>query len=95
MCPLRFRSGIFTSAVVNNIDHNHSSTTTHFIELQYLSFNIPIILLRATKGGSVVLGEATGLKTIRDLPSSYTDVSSVSSINAEYKWLNYTRKTLQ
>ena len=120
VCPLMLKGCVFTTAAVDNVDKNSSSTTA-----QHSFHGTSISLMQhptnsdegVNISGSVVAGGTSNSKTVGHLPRYYTDVqlittsvkhSPVPSANvaslkrndykkcseAEYRWLENTRKIL-
>ena len=79
VCPLKFRGKVFTSAAVDNIDHNPSSTTSKdsFHGTSISLFQHPSSAGEGNDRCIIIIGE-TRTKAIRDLPHYYTDVPSVA-----------------
>ena len=81
ICPLKLRSKVFTSAAVDNIDHNPTSTTskqtfhgTGISLIQHPTFNGEgIDRSTSTEGRSV------GSKSVDNLPHFYTEVPLVTN----------------
>jgi len=82
VCPISLRTGLFTLAAIDNIDHNPSSSTscTSFhgtsISLMQNRFDATDGLKRAISDGTA----SESLRKIQALPTSYTTVEPVSFI---------------
>ena len=81
VCPPTLHSNVFTTAAVENIDHNQSATTA-----KHSFHGTGISLLQhstcADEGvarSSALTGRDTGSKTVEPLPEYYTDVRPVAS----------------
>lgn len=80
VCPPNLRKGLFTTAAVDNIDHNPSSTTA---SEAFHGTGISLFQHPDTQDGGVdrrehrILKGQTTLKTKFELPESYTSVMSV------------------
>jgi len=86
VCPPKLRSGLFTTAAVDNIDHNPSSTTardsfhgTAISLAQHPTADVP----GTTRGINVIDGTPQAQRKITPLPSQYTDVQPTILRNKE------------
>ena len=82
VCPLKLRGGLFTTAAIDNIDHNPSATTAKdsFHGTGISLFQHPTPLMKGVDRGSLVLdnGETTALKkNVFPLPEFYTSIPPV------------------
>ena len=82
VCPLKLRGGLFTTAAIDNIDHNPSATTAKdsFHGTGISLFQHPTPLMKGEDRGSLVLdyGETVALKkTVSPLPEFYTSIPPV------------------
>jgi len=83
VCPPKMRGMVFTTAAVDNIDHNPSSTTS---KQSFHGTAISLVQHPAFHGAGVdrginILGGSneSGLKSVDRLPQYYTEVPSVNS----------------
>lgn len=76
VCPPLMRKGIFTTAVVDNIDHNPSATTamSSFHGTSISLFQHPNEDSVGEDRAFILLGDKPKSKTISPLPESYTNV---------------------
>lgn len=76
VCPPKMRHGLFTTAAVDNIDYNPSSTTSHD---SFHGTGISLVQ-HCSPGfigedrGVVVINQATSSRAVAPLPSKYTDI---------------------
>ena len=81
VCPPSLRKGLFTTAAVDNIDHNPSSTTAHdsFHGTGISLFQQPSVQVPGICRPRVSLDQAlaTGTKSVVELPESYSQVPPV------------------
>ena len=81
VCPPTLHSNVFTTAAVENIDHNQSATTAknsfHGIEISLLQH--PTCADEGVARSIALTGRDTGSKTVEPLPEYYTDVRPVAS----------------
>lgn len=79
--PSSRRKGLFTSSVVDNIDHNPSSTTAYdsFHGTEVSLFQKPTAPVPGVWSNRVSLGQATSTdtKSVSELPESYSQVLPV------------------
>lgn len=70
------RSGVFTTAAVDNVDHNHSATTSkdHFHGTGISLTQHPSDEFAGTDRGVVLLDQSSSARSISPLPSDYTNV---------------------
>lgn len=84
VCPSNLRNGLFTTAAVDNIDHNPSSTTA---QDSFHGTGISMFQnMKPYKQGSaqptILIGEtASPSKTVEELPEWYTNVTPVTLPN--------------
>ena len=81
VCPSMLKSNTFTTAAVNNIDHNPSATMAKdsFHETEISLIWHPTSGIEGVHSGSVIIGSNTCPKTVSCLPHFYTDVPPVTS----------------
>ena len=81
VCPPTLRSNVFTTAAVDNIDHNPSATTAknslHGTGISLLQH--PTCADEGVACSIALTGRDTGSKTVEPLPEYYTDVRPVAS----------------
>lgn len=81
VCPPTLRSNVFTTAAVDNIDHNPSATTAknsfHGTGISLLQH--PTCADEGVDRSIALTGRDTGSKTVEPLPEYYTDVRPVAS----------------
>ena len=81
VCPPIMRSSVFTTAAVDNIDHNPSATTAkdsfHGTGISLVQH--PTFADEGVDRGIVIIGGNAGSKTVHQLPHFYTDVPPVTS----------------
>jgi len=77
VCPPKLRGGLFTTAAVDNIDHNPSSTSAHD------SFHGTAISL-AQHPTSQVPGVNRGINTIQPIPSASKVSRKVAQLPAHF-----------
>ena len=81
VCPPKLRGDVFTSAAVDNLDHNPSSTTAqdsfHGTGISLLQH--PDCDSQGTDRGIVIMSGPSNVKAVGHLPNYYTDVQPVSS----------------
>ena len=81
VCPPTLRSNVFTTAAVDNIDHNPSATTAknsfHGTGISLLQH--PTCADEGVARSIALTGRDTGSKTVEPLPEYYTDVRPVAS----------------
>jgi len=86
VCPTTMRGNIFTTAAVDNIDHNPSATTAkdsfHGTGISLLQH--PTCADAGVDRGIVIIGGNVGSKTVGDLPHFYADVPPVTFSIKEY-----------
>lgn len=82
MCPLNLCLGLFTTAAVDNIDHNPSSTTakdsfhgTGISLFQHSSADNP-----GTARERINISDSSDKTIIKELPSTYTDIAPVEAL---------------
>jgi hypothetical protein len=85
VCPPKMKRDLFTTGCADNIDHNPSSRTskgafhgTAISLTQHPSEDVP-----GNSQEPSMLHQTTGLKTLLELPESYTDVIPVNKTTAE------------
>ena len=84
VCPSNLRSGLFTTAAVDNIDHNPSSTTAHdsfhgtgISMFQHSTSEVP-----GNSRGCVAISQTmANSKSVAELPESYTEVAPAVLLN--------------
>ena len=78
VCPPKLRGQVLTTAVVDNIDHNPSSTTAtgsfHGTSISLIQH--PSTTEEGHDMGQIIFGESSPEKCINPLPASYTSVSA-------------------
>ena len=80
VCLPTLHGGVFTTAAMDNIDHNPSSTTT-----KDLFHGIGISLIQDTTMANegvvcgIVITGSSSVKTVKHLPQYYTEVPPVTS----------------
>jgi len=81
VCPPNLRGQVFTTAVVDNIDHNPSSTTAtgSFHGTSVSLIQHPSTAEEGHDMGQIILPESSPEKCINPLPGSYTSVPAVVS----------------
>ena len=76
VCPPKLRFSLFTTAAVNNIDHNPSSTTAkgslHGTEISL--FQHPSENSTGEDQGVIILDETVETKKLTPLPNQYSNV---------------------
>ena len=81
VCPPIMRGSVFTTAAVDNIDHNPSATTAkdsfHGTGISLVQH--PTFADEGVDRGIVIIGGNAGSKTVHQLPHFYTDVPPVTS----------------
>ena len=81
VCPPIMRAGVFTTAAVDNIDHNPSATTAkdsfHGTGISLLQH--PTFAEEGVDRGIVIIEGHAGSKPVNQLPHFYTDVPPVTS----------------
>ena len=81
VCPPTLRSNVFTTAAVDNIDHNPSATTAknsfHGTGISLLQH--PTCADEGVARSIALTGRDTGSKTVEPLPEYSTDVRPVAS----------------
>ena len=81
VCPPNLRGKVFTTTVVDNVDHNPSSTTAtgsfHGTSISLIQH--PSTTEEGHCMGQIILRESSSEKCINPLPASYTNVPSVVS----------------
>ncbi len=81
VCPPTMRGSVFTTAAVDNIDHNPSATTAkdsfHGTGISLLQH--PTFADEGVDRGTVIIEGNAGSKTVNQLPRFYTDVPPVTS----------------
>ena len=81
VCPPIMQGSEFTTAAVDNIDHNPSATTAkdslHGTGISLVQH--PTFADEGVDRGIVIIGGNTGSKTVHQLPHLYTDVPPVTS----------------
>ena len=81
VCPPTLRGNVFTTAAVDNIDHNPSATTAkisfHGTGISLLQH--PTCADEGVDRSIALTGRDTGSKTVEPLPEYYTDVRPVAS----------------
>ena len=81
VCPPTLRSNVFTTAAVDNIDHNPSATTAknsfHGTGISLVQH--PTCAEEGVDRSIALTGSDTGSKTVEPLPEYYTDVRPVAS----------------
>ena len=84
VCPSNLRLDLFTTAAVDNIDHNPSSTTAHdsFHGTGISLFQHPTTEEPGTTRPCINIIQSTAnTKSVEQLPKSYTDVAPVNYVN--------------
>ena len=81
VCPPMLKGSVFTTAAVDNLDHNPSATTAkdsfHGTGISLLQH--PTSADEGVHSGTVIMGGNTGSKTVSCLPHFYTDVPPIIS----------------
>eukprot|EP00745_Piridium_sociabile_P003240 TRINITY_DN11945_c0_g1_i1.p1 TRINITY_DN11945_c0_g1~~TRINITY_DN11945_c0_g1_i1.p1 ORF type:complete len:368 (-),score=62.14 TRINITY_DN11945_c0_g1_i1:49-1152(-) len=79
VCPSKLKYGLFTTAAIDNIDHNPGSTTAHdsFHGTGISLFQHPTESIKGTERQCTVHTGCAGSRTIPDLPAFYTDITPV------------------
>ena len=81
VCSPLFKGNVFTTAAVDNIDHNPSATTAkdsfHGTGISLLQH--PTSVDEGVDRGTVIIASTAGSKTIDCLPHFYTDVPPITS----------------
>ena len=78
--PITLRKGLFTTAAIDNIEHNPSSTTSHdsFHGTGIFLFQRPSVRLPGEKCEPLVIDQTSPSgKTVSQLPEAYTRLSPV------------------
>ena len=83
VCPPKLRGDVFTTAAVDNLDHNPSSTTAHdsFHGTGISLIQHPDYDSQGIDRGIVIIGGASNVKAVGRLPAYHTDVQPVTSPN--------------
>ncbi len=83
VCPSKLRGDVFTSAAIDNIDHNPSSPTAHdsFHGTGISLIQHPDHDSQGRDRGVIVIRGSSDVKTVGYLPSYYTDVQPVVTPN--------------
>ncbi len=86
VCPLKLRSKVFTSAAVDNIDHNPSSTTSKasFHGTGISLFQHPTMNGEGIDRTSLFTEGSCVSKTVDELPQFYTDIPPVNTSIKKY-----------
>lgn len=81
VCPLTMRGSVFTTAAVDNIDHNPSATTAKdsFDGTGISLLQHPNVADEGVDLGIVIIEGNAGSKTVNQLPHFHTDVPPVTS----------------
>ena len=81
VCPSKLRGGVFTTAAVDNIDHNPSSTTSKasFHGTGISLFQHPTFPGQGVDRSIEISGGSASQKTVGKLPNYYTDIQPVQS----------------
>ena len=81
VCPPNLKANVFTTAVVDNINHNTSSTTatSSFHGTSISLIQHPNVEGEGVENASVKLRNVSTAETIAPLPSSYTNIPPLSS----------------
>ena len=81
VCPPNLKVNVFTTAAVDNIEHNTSSTTatSSFHDTNISLIQHPNAEGEAVENASIKLRNVSPAKTIAPLPSSYTNIPPLSS----------------
>ena len=86
VCPSNLRLGLFTTAAVDNIDHNPSSTTSKdsFHGTGISLFQHPSAVTPGTEQAPInIATNADSEKSIKELPASYTEVIPVQETTSK------------
>lgn len=86
VCPSNLRLGLFTTAAVDNIDHNPSSTTSKdsFHGTGISLFQHPSTVTPGTEQAPInIATNADSEKSIKELPASYTEVIPVQETTSK------------
>ena len=79
VCPPMLKGGVFTSAAVDNLDHNPSATTAndsfHGTGISLLQH--PVSADEGVQNAIVITGNA-GSRSVGNLPHFYTDVPPIA-----------------
>ena len=83
VCPPMLKSGVFSSAAVDNLDHNPSATTAkdsfHGTGISLLQHPTTTTTDEGVHSGTIIMGSNAGSKTVGHLPHFYTDVPPITS----------------
>ena len=76
VCPPKLRQGLFTTAAVDNIDHNPSSATSKdlFHDTGISLVQHPTQTHRGNDRSVPVIGQGSSVQSVSSLPLSYTNV---------------------
>ena len=76
VCPPVLKKGLFTTAAVDNIDHNPSSTTakTSFHGTGISIFQHPSDAISGIERGDLILGNRSNSRQVSSLPDTYANV---------------------
>lgn len=86
VCPPMLKGNVFTTAAVDNLDHNPSATTTkdsfHGTGISLLQH--PTSADERLHSATVITGSNAGSKTVCHLPHFYTDVPPIITSSVKH-----------